>query len=295
MSNDPNEYLVVSVPFNAETQLVDFLEAEGCQAFEVVRVNEACEVMLYASSNEEVDAWSEALARRFELAQIRRVSLTDEWKTGWTRFLSPVALTATLTVVPTSFVPPNEGDDGAINDDERTLWLEPGLAFGFGEHETTRMAAAWLESTLSDMPGASVLDFGCGTGILALAALRLGAASVAGIDIDDEAIRIARANARRNSVHTQCVFSTEALPSLNRDFDVVVANIDSRVLVQNAESIATRMSRHGRIAMTGFLNEHTSQVERAFLALGVNVVHQSGSGDWVLVTNWPTRAPPSTH
>jgi ribosomal protein L11 methyltransferase len=137
--------------------------------------------------------------------------------------------------------------------------LDPGMAFGTGSHPTTRLCLEWLSANVAG--GETVLDYGCGSGILALAAAKLGAASVLGVDIDDNALTAARDNARRNGVGLALRHAHEALPET---FDRVVANILTNPLCVLAPLLAGRVAPGGRIALSGVLEIQAQQVIDAY-------------------------------
>lgn len=153
----------------------------------------------------------------------------------------PIRISRRLWIVPTWHVP---ADPSAIN-----IALDPGLAFGTGSHPTTRLCLRWLDEHING--GESVLDYGCGSGILAIAALKLGAASATGIDIDLQAVTASRDNAASNGV-TNAVFS---LPdsSSQASYDIVIANILTNPLRMLAPLLAKATRQGGRIVLSGIL------------------------------------------
>jgi ribosomal protein L11 methyltransferase len=159
----------------------------------------------------------------------------------------PIRVSGRLWIVPSWHESP---DPAAIN-----LILDPGMAFGTGSHPTTRLCLEWLERTVK--PGDSVLDYGCGSGILAIAAAKLGAAQVAGVDIDPQAVEAANANAERNGV--VAVFADSAAP-LAGEYDVVVANILSNPLRVLAAAICAHVRSGGCLALSGILREQADEI-----------------------------------
>ena len=141
-------------------------------------------------------------------------------------------------------------DGNAVN-----LQLDPGLAFGTGSHPTTRLCLKWLDTQLKG--GESVLDYGCGSGILAIAALKLGAGSAIGVDIDEQAIRASKDNAAQNNVDAQ-FYLPDGLPQ--GQFDVVVANILANPLRMLGEMLAARTKQGGRIVLSGLLDEQVEEL-----------------------------------
>jgi len=139
------------------------------------------------------------------------------------------------------------------------LVLDPGMAFGTGSHPTTRLCLEWLEGNVT--PGLSVLDYGCGSGILAIAAARLGASEVVGVDIDEQAVIASRSNAERNGVSARFQGSGR---ELNGQFDLVVANILANPLKVLAPAICGHVRRGGRLALSGILSEQTGDLIAAY-------------------------------
>ena len=160
---------------------------------------------------------------------------------------NPIPISERLWIVPSWHEAP---DPKAI-----TLVLDPGLAFGTGSHPTTRLCLKWLERNIKG--GESVLDYGCGSGILAIAARKLGAGRVLGTDVDAQAITASRDNAERNQA--QAEFSLPGnLPA--GEFDVLVANILTNPLKALMPLLAARVRPGGRIALSGILAEQADEI-----------------------------------
>jgi len=159
----------------------------------------------------------------------------------------PIRVSERLWIVPSWHETP---DPAAVN-----LILDPGMAFGTGSHPTTRLCLEWLERNVS--PGCRLLDYGCGSGILAIAAARLGAGSVAGVDIDPQAVEAARANAERNGV--TALFADSAQPVAG-EYDLVVANILSNPLRVLAPAICAHVRSGGSLALSGILREQADEI-----------------------------------
>ncbi|MDX9944011.1 MAG: 50S ribosomal protein L11 methyltransferase [Azonexus sp.] len=159
----------------------------------------------------------------------------------------PIRVSEHLWIVPSWHDAP---DPAAIN-----LILDPGMAFGTGSHPTTRLCLEWLERNVDE--GDTVLDYGCGSGILAIAAARLGAGEVTGVDIDPQAVLAAQANAERNAVCARFVDSAEMLVG---EYDLVVANILSNPLRVLAPAICAHVRSGGRLALSGILSEQAEEI-----------------------------------
>ena len=159
----------------------------------------------------------------------------------------PIRVSEHLWIVPSWHDAP---DPAAIN-----LILDPGIAFGTGSHPTTRLCLEWLERNVDE--GDTLLDYGCGSGILAIAAARLGAGEVTGVDIDPQAVLAAQANAERNAVCARFVDSAEMLVG---EYDLVVANILSNPLRVLAPAICAHVRSGGRLALSGILSEQAEEI-----------------------------------
>jgi ribosomal protein L11 methyltransferase len=163
----------------------------------------------------------------------------------------PIQISQRLWIVPTWHTAP---DPQAIS-----LVLDPGLAFGTGSHPTTRLCLQWLDNNIGG--GESVLDYGCGSGILAIAAKKFGAAEVAGVDIDQQAVQSATDNATRNAAHAQ-FYLPDALPQAQ--YAVVIANILSNPLKVLAPMLAARVRPHGQIVLSGILAEQAEDMRALY-------------------------------
>jgi ribosomal protein L11 methyltransferase len=163
------------------------------------------------------------------------------------------------------------------------LALDPGMAFGTGLHPTTRLCLAGLEPMADDgrLEGAHVLDVGCGSGILAIAALKLGAASALGVDTDPIAVEATLANARRNSLARRLGARVGSLPTGDEPADVVLANLIAAVLVQLAPLLHDELRPGGTMLASGIFSDRESEVRDAFVAAGLAVTGRMTEGEWV--------------
>jgi ribosomal protein L11 methyltransferase len=164
--------------------------------------------------------------------------------------------------------------------DDVVVSLDPGAAFGTGLHPTTRRCLELLDETVKT--GDHVLDVGTGSGILAIAAIGLGAADVVAIDIDPLAVSVAAANATTNQLRDRIVFAAATLDALvpNLKFDVVVANIIARVIVEIAPRLAGHVAENGTLITSGVIAERADDVEAALARCGL-VPKRVVDGDWV--------------
>lgn len=186
-------------------------------------------------------------------AQWREVADQD-WERAWLDQYQPMQFGERLWIYPWNIEPTELPAEAVV------LRLDPGLAFGSGTHPTTALCLEWLQA--QPLEGAEVLDFGCGSGVLAIAALKLGAARADGIDNDPQALAASRDNAERNGVAERlAVFDPDSAPV--RTYPVVVANILAGTLDALAEVIAERTEAGGVLAMSGILHgQHDALLSR---------------------------------
>jgi ribosomal protein L11 methyltransferase len=175
------------------------------------------------------------------------------WEREWLRDFRPMRFGQRLWVCPGG---QPADDPGAVR-----IELDPGLAFGTGTHPTTALCLAWLDA--HDLAGREVVDYGCGSGILAIAARRLGAASVRAVDIDAQALLATRENAERNGIRAGLVVTdeTDLAPGSS---DIILANILARPLIELAPRFAAALRSGGEIALSGVLLDQVDSVTAAY-------------------------------
>jgi len=205
-------------------------------------------------------ALGQHVAVNFELVEDR------VWEREWLKDFRPMRFGARLWVCPQ--------DQEPGQPDATVVWLDPGLAFGTGTHETTAMCLSWLDS--ADLQDCDVVDFRCGSGILAISALRLGARQAAAMDLDPQALIATRENARRNGVDALIVPVDAAIPLC----DVLLANILAEPLISLAARLAASVRRNGQIVLSGILTAQAPDVARAF-APWFDMRTAATRNDWV--------------
>ena len=206
-----------------------------------------------------------------------------EWQDSWREHFHTLHVGSRTVIVPTwRSYEPSEG--------EVIIELDPGMAFGTGHHPTTTMCLAALEETVE--PASSVLDLGCGSGILSIAAARLGASHVLALDVDSTAVDTAAANIRQNGVASVVEVDEGTLPypSLRPGgYDVVVANISSTVISGLAGSIARAARPGGRVVASGILDQARGPVAQRLEEAGLHLERVDVDGDWVALRLVRTR------
>ena len=253
-------------------QVGNMLSANGAQAVTFV---DAKDTPMYEPKPGEVMLWPDtqvvglydasddmpAIIKRLEKARIlgegfkyRLEPLEDkDWEREWMDNFHPMQFGNRLWICPSWRDIP---DPNAVN-----VLLDPGLAFGTGTHPTTAMCLRWLDGV--DVAGKTVVDFGCGSGILAIAALKLGAKKVIGIDIDPQALQASMDNAQRNQVDDRLsVYLPEDQPVMQAD--VVMANILSGPLIELQDVITGYCKPGGLLVLSGILAEQIPRIEAAY-------------------------------
>jgi len=207
--------------------------------------------------------------------QIEYELLADrDWEREWMDGFEPLRMGKRLWIVPSWHQAP---DPDAVN-----LLLDPGLAFGTGTHPTTALCLGWLDA--QDLTKRQILDYGCGSGILAIAALKLGADIAVGVDIDPQALQASRDNAERNQIDESSLILDYPERIGQGQFELVVANILAGPLIDMAATIAARVRPDGLLALSGILEAQTESVLEAYRAHGLIMDEPKEKEGWMLLT-----------
>jgi ribosomal protein L11 methyltransferase len=205
-----------------------------------------------------------------------RTQLLDEadWAEAWKSHFHVLHLGRRLVIKPSWRRHHRSGDEVVID-------LDPGMAFGTGLHPTTRLCLLALEDRAERGPLGRALDVGCGSGILSIAAVRLGATRALGIDIDPIAIEATRANARHNRVGRRIRARDGTLPSEEGPFDLVLANLIASVLIEHAANLATELVNHGTLIASGIFIDREPETVAALEGAGFRMIGRWRESDWV--------------
>lgn len=243
----------------------------------------AAEITALFDADADVNAVVQAAAQAAELDSLPIYRLAEVPEQDWVRLsqaqFTPIQISSRLWIVPSWHQIP---DPAAVS-----LILDPGLAFGTGSHPTTQLCLAWLDENLRG--GEDVLDYGCGSGILAIAALKLGAGHAVGIDIDPQAVVASRDNARRNQLDQMQAefytpqFAPQAALAAAAWADVVVANILANPLIVLAPLLMSMTRKDGRIALSGILRDQAKEVASIYRQWFEMRIAGEQEG-WVLLT-----------
>ncbi len=207
----------------------------------------------------------------------------EDWACAWQEYFKPLKIGKRLVIKPSweKYVPQPE---------EIVIEIDPGRAFGTGHHPSTYLVLERLETLFEELFGPHglapyVLDVGTGTGILALAAAKLGAQEVLAVDIDPEAAEVARENVLRNHLHQIVRVSTTPVWEIADTFDLIMANISAYELKLLGKKLAELLRSGGRLLLSGFLKEEGSELWEAYKAYGLKLVYQKVDpefGEWML-------------
>lgn len=198
------------------------------------------------------------------------------WSRSWRRFFSPQKVGKSFCVTPPWADPPPSRR-------RQVITIEPGMAFGTGTHATTRCCLEFLEEASAALGGQrfTALDVGTGSGILAIALAKLGAARVLGLDMDSIALKAARLNVRQNRVGRTVRLSHSKLGVIRESFSVVVANLTAETILGLASLLEKRVSARGYLVLSGILRPRADEVVRRFCPDPFALVHEATRREWV--------------
>ena len=204
-----------------------------------------------------------------------RVIEEEEWQNSWKEHFHVLKVSPRITICPTwrEYTP---------QDGERVILLDPGMAFGTGHHPTTRMCIERLDALVS--PGADVLDVGCGSGVLSIAAAQLGSRHVFGLEIDSVAVNVAKQNVRDNDVEHTVRVVQGTLPHADAkpaSYSIAVANISAKVIIEFAAHLVGAVQDGGKVIVSGVLLTGKEDVVQALESAGARLEETFVDGDWV--------------
>ena len=199
----------------------------------------------------------------------------EDWQNAWKEHFDPLRIGQHLVICPTWRTVETSESDILIH-------LDPGMAFGTGHHPTTRTCMEILERDTK--PGDRILDVGCGSGILSVVAVKVGAASALGLEIDPVAARAGEENVRINGIGDKVQIVQGTLPSPlaeARSFDIVAANISAKVVTNLAQHLIDSVAIGGKLIAGGIIEPHVEDVTKALNAVGASIDETFIDGDWV--------------
>lgn len=199
----------------------------------------------------------------------------EEWATAWKKYYKPVHVGDHFTITPTWI------DYHSEDSKRHMIELDPGMAFGTGTHPTTVLCIEALEKYMT--PGAQVLDVGTGTGVLSIAAAKLGAGSVLAVDLDQVAVHSSKLNVKLNKVRDiVSVRQNNLADGIKTEFDLIVGNLLAELVIRLVEEgAASKLKADGVLVVSGIINTKRDQVCDVLLSNGFHLIDEKRSGDWV--------------
>ncbi len=204
----------------------------------------------------------------------------EDWGKAWREHFEGVEVGRSLFVRP-SWIE-------AVDDTRTEIVIDPSMAFGTGTHFTTAACLALLEDALVDRAGCRVLDVGTGTGILAIAAIKLGADAVVAVDVDADALTVAARNLHLNAIGSRISLRAGTLSVVEGRYDVILANILAPVLCETAANLASHLRDDGVLICSGLLAEQEDEVRAAFADAGLAVTERRSDDEWVALAATPS-------
>ncbi len=239
----------------------------------------------------EIKKFVENLKAEYNDVDFGRLEITtkllndEDWANNWKQYFKPFTVSDKIIIKP-SWEEYNDSTEGKI-----ILEIDPGMSFGTGQHHTTRLC---IEQIIKHMTnGMKVLDMGCGSGILSIASILLGAESCVGVDIDENAVRIAKENAKLNnifedrfSLYCGDVTNDEALQDKigNNKYDMIAVNIIAQIIMGMSTTFPKFLKKGGLVIASGIIKKYLQDVLDNFKELGFEVIEINDSEEWVCVT-----------
>ncbi len=198
----------------------------------------------------------------------------EDWATSWQQFFKPFAIIPGLVIKPS-------WESYARRQNEQVIEMDPGMAFGTGQHASTKLALGFIHDCFQDKPPKNVLDVGTGTGILAMAAVLFGAGEAVAIDNDPEAVQVATENITNNNLQQAINTSATDLTEIAGSFDLICANIVHDVLVDMAPSLARLLAPGGRVVLAGILRgTQEENIIKVYQKLDITLLRAAHEDEW---------------
>lgn len=240
-------------------------------------------IKCYISEEENVDNYLAEISKRLESVsaflpigkgtiEVKGVK-EEQWAHNWKKYYKPFRIGKHIVIKPTweSF------DD--LKEDDILIEIDPGMAFGTGTHETTSMCVELIEKYKKDSD--RLLDIGCGSGILGISAAKLGTKDVVGVDIDPNAVRVAKDNVTHNNVSTYVsIREGNLLDVIEGEADIIVANIIADVIIGMADVIPQFLGVNGTFIASGIILDRMADVKEALVKVGLIPVEEKTKGEW---------------
>tara|TARA_A100001037_G_scaffold47499_3_gene39172 strand:- start:885 stop:1802 length:918 start_codon:yes stop_codon:yes gene_type:complete len=225
-----------------------------------------------------IDVAVKLVAHFAQISEIKEREVEEEdWESNWKEYFHPIRVGSNLVICPT-------WRSHKVSRDDVIIRLDPGMAFGTGHHPTTRMCMEILETLISG--GEKIIDVGCGSGILAISAIKLGAQEVLGVEIEERSVGIALENCKLNDISSKVTVLNGSFPEIEvaeSTYDIAVANIAAKIIMDLSGHIVGSLVDGGRLVLSGILKSSLDDVEECYLTHGVGFDEVFVDGDWTAV------------
>ena len=199
----------------------------------------------------------------------------EDWAESWKKYYKPIKISEKIVIKPT-------WEEYQPKDKETIIKIDPGMAFGTGIHETTKMCIKALETILEGTIGNVVIDIGCGSGILSIVSAKLGASKVIGIDIDIAAVKVATENVKLNQVAEKVkIIKGNLLKGITEKGDIIVANITSDVISDFIPTVSANLKPDGLLVLSGIIKERSCEIKEVAVRNDLAVMEEYEEGEWV--------------
>ncbi|HHU70025.1 MAG TPA: 50S ribosomal protein L11 methyltransferase [Thermoanaerobacterales bacterium] len=199
----------------------------------------------------------------------------EDWAESWKKYYKPIKISEKIVIKPT-------WEEYQPKDKETIIKIDPGMAFGTGIHETTKMCIKALETILEGTIGNVVIDIGCGSGILSIVSAKLGASKVIGIDIDSAAVKVATENVKLNQVAEKVkIIKGNLLKGITEKGDIIVANITSDVISDFIPTVSANLKPDGLLVLSGIIKERSCEIKEVAVRNDLAVMEEYEEGEWV--------------
>ncbi|MGB0636521.1 MAG: 50S ribosomal protein L11 methyltransferase [Gammaproteobacteria bacterium] len=252
----------------------------NCDVFDEPSLSEiakwsTCRIIALFNTRSESDFALSQVSETFQVGTLKQDELSDtDWSKSWKEEWLPQTFAETLCICPSWCRPP----DNSLH----IVIIDPGQAFGTGSHETTSLCLTWLGQNLSLLDDACVIDYGSGSGILGISAIRLGARHVTGVELDKDAIVVSRDNAIVNGVQEKIAFVEKIAPEVENAADILVANILFKPILELEPVFHRLLKCDGVLLLSGILASQVDRVVRAY-SERFSIELLQTDGDWALL------------
>ncbi|PKM96194.1 MAG: 50S ribosomal protein L11 methyltransferase [Firmicutes bacterium HGW-Firmicutes-1] len=267
--------------YEKENLIVDYIDSK-------LVVSDSIKVICYFSEEENIEEkvllieeYLEEIKGYVDIGEgtiNRSITKEEDWANNWKQYYKPFRVGEHIVIKPTwePFLD--------LKEDDIVIEIDPGMAFGCGTHETTSMCITQLEKYVQK--GVSVIDVGCGSGILSIVAARLGAGKISAIDLDKAAVKVSKENVELNHLEAQIsVFHGDLISQVNEKADLVVANIMADIILVLVDDIKRVLKNDGLFISSGIILDRLDEVKSKLISSNFEIIEITNHGEWVAITS----------